>query len=185
MRPPPRRVARLTGRIYSVARGALGYRRPAGQSWPHPTVPIPVRVRTGIEKWMEASGITDGALFRSIDKRGRVWGNAMTPKVLWEIVRKPPPEEQIFQDWLRTISGEPVLDCAILPAENWIRFNFYWGTSQSRQPSILGLQTEATLCGQRQYGPRALSDKWPVQRRVTRPFATAQDRSGRQFGGFP
>ena len=51
------------------------------------TVPIPLWVRTGIEKWMEASGITDGALFRSIDKRGGVWGNGMTPKVLWEIVK--------------------------------------------------------------------------------------------------
>jgi integrase len=39
------------------------------------TVPIPAWVRTGAEKWMEASGITNGALFRSIDRRGRVWGN--------------------------------------------------------------------------------------------------------------
>jgi integrase len=31
------------------------------------TVPIPTWVRTGIERWMEASGITTGALFRSID----------------------------------------------------------------------------------------------------------------------
>jgi len=36
---------------------------------------------------MEASGITNGALFRSIDRRGRVWGTGMTPKVLWEIVK--------------------------------------------------------------------------------------------------
>jgi integrase len=51
------------------------------------TVPIPAWVKTGVEKWMEASGIADGALFRSIDKRGRVWGTGMTPKVLWEIVK--------------------------------------------------------------------------------------------------
>ena len=36
---------------------------------------------------MEASAITDGALFRSIDKRGRVWGIGMTPKGLWGIVK--------------------------------------------------------------------------------------------------
>jgi integrase len=51
------------------------------------TIPIPAWVRTGVEKWMHASGITNGALFRSIDKRGRVWGTGMTPKVLWEIVK--------------------------------------------------------------------------------------------------
>jgi hypothetical protein len=45
------------------------------------TVPIPAWERTGIEKWMYASGITNGALFRSIDKRGRIWGTGMTPNM--------------------------------------------------------------------------------------------------------
>jgi len=35
----------------------------------------------------EAGCITEGALFRSINKTGRVWGTGITPKVLWEIVR--------------------------------------------------------------------------------------------------
>ena len=35
-----------------------------------------------------AGGITEGSLFRSITKAGRVWGGGMTPKVLWEIVRE-------------------------------------------------------------------------------------------------
>lgn len=51
------------------------------------TVPIPAWVRTAVEKWKEASAIIDGALFRSIDKTGRVWGAGMPPKVLWEIVK--------------------------------------------------------------------------------------------------
>ena len=51
------------------------------------TVPVPAWVKTAIEKWMEASGISEGALFRSIDKTGRVWGTGMTPKVLLEIVK--------------------------------------------------------------------------------------------------
>ena len=44
-------------------------------------------MKTAVEKWTEASGITDGALFRSIDRKGRVWGTGVTPKVLWEIVK--------------------------------------------------------------------------------------------------
>jgi len=51
------------------------------------TVPIPAWVMDAIEEWMKASGITEGTIFRSINKTGRVWGNGMTPKVLWEIVR--------------------------------------------------------------------------------------------------
>ena len=52
------------------------------------TVPIPSWVKAAIDEWKEASGVTEGALFRSINKTGRVWGSGMTPKVLWEIVRK-------------------------------------------------------------------------------------------------
>src|SRR5207245_697485 len=52
------------------------------------TVPVPGWVKVAIDKWKEASGVTEGALFRSINKTGRVWGTGMTPKVLWEIVRE-------------------------------------------------------------------------------------------------
>ena len=52
------------------------------------TVPIPSWVKAAIDEWKNAAGITDGALFRSINKTGRVWGTGMTPKVLWEIVRE-------------------------------------------------------------------------------------------------
>jgi integrase len=52
------------------------------------TVPIPAWVKAAIDEWKIAAGITDGPLFRSINKTGRVWGTGMTPKVLWEIVRE-------------------------------------------------------------------------------------------------
>jgi integrase len=51
------------------------------------TVTIPGWVKVAIDRWKEASGVTEGALFRLINKTGRVWGNGMTPKVLWEVVR--------------------------------------------------------------------------------------------------
>ena len=51
------------------------------------TVPIPAWVKAAIDGWKEASGITGGVIFRSINKAGRVWGNGMTAKVLWQVVR--------------------------------------------------------------------------------------------------
>jgi integrase len=45
-------------------------------------------VKAAIDEWKKASGVTEGVLFRSINKTGRVWGGGMTPKVLWEIVRE-------------------------------------------------------------------------------------------------
>lgn len=52
------------------------------------TVPVPAWVKEAIDAWKQASGITEGALFRSINKAGRVWGSGMTPKVPWEVVRE-------------------------------------------------------------------------------------------------
>ncbi|PYV29850.1 MAG: integrase, partial [Acidobacteria bacterium] len=61
------------------------------------TVPIPDCVKVAIDEWKEASNVTDGALFRSINKTGRVWGSGMTPKVLWEIVRDATSRASIEQ----------------------------------------------------------------------------------------
>src|SRR4030095_16830673 len=51
------------------------------------TVPIPSWVKVAIDEWKAAGGISEGALFRSINKTGRVWGTGMTPKVLWEVAQ--------------------------------------------------------------------------------------------------
>jgi integrase len=45
------------------------------------TVPIPSWVKVALDEWKEAALIAEGALFRSINKAGRVWGTGMTPKV--------------------------------------------------------------------------------------------------------
>jgi integrase len=51
------------------------------------TVPIPMWVKVSIDEWKAASGISEGAIFRSINKAGRIWGNGMTAKALWRVVR--------------------------------------------------------------------------------------------------
>ena len=50
------------------------------------TIPIPAWVKDAINQWTAASGITEGCLFRAINKAGKIWGTGMTPKVLWEVV---------------------------------------------------------------------------------------------------
>jgi integrase len=51
------------------------------------TVPIPLWVKKAIDAWTEAAQIKEGCVFRSINKAGRIWGNGMTPKVLWGVVK--------------------------------------------------------------------------------------------------
>lgn len=51
------------------------------------TVPVPWWVKTAIDAWTVAADIREGRVFRGINKAGRVWGDGMTDKVLWELVR--------------------------------------------------------------------------------------------------
>ena len=40
-----------------------------------------------MDAWTAAADITHGPVFRAINKTGRVWGDGMSPKVLWDVVR--------------------------------------------------------------------------------------------------
>jgi site-specific recombinase XerD len=51
------------------------------------TVPIPQWVKSAIDAWTAAAAITEGRVFRAINKAGRIWGDGMSPKVLWDVVR--------------------------------------------------------------------------------------------------
>jgi len=35
----------------------------------------------------ETPAITEGRVFRAINKAGRLWGDGMSPKVLWDVIR--------------------------------------------------------------------------------------------------
>jgi integrase len=52
------------------------------------TLPIPFWVQEALNRWTEASGIKNGCLLRAINKSGKIWGDGMTPKMLWEIVKR-------------------------------------------------------------------------------------------------
>src|SRR3954468_23667827 len=52
------------------------------------TVPIPTLGKEALDRRTEASGIKDGCLFRAIKNSGKICGQGMTPKVLWEIVKR-------------------------------------------------------------------------------------------------
>jgi site-specific recombinase XerD len=59
------------------------------------TVPMPAWVKDAIDAWTAAASITEGTVFRAITKLGHVWGNGMTAKVLWDVVRHAAAEAGI------------------------------------------------------------------------------------------
>jgi integrase len=59
------------------------------------TVPVPAWVKASVDAWTMTAGIQHGRVFRSINKAGRVWGDGMTPKVIWEVVKAAAARAQI------------------------------------------------------------------------------------------
>lgn len=51
------------------------------------TVPIPTWVQNHVDLWTAAAGVTHGPVFRAINKAGRAWGDGMSAKVPWDVVR--------------------------------------------------------------------------------------------------
>jgi site-specific recombinase XerD len=52
------------------------------------TIPLPGWVRQLLDDWFAAAGIRSGKLFRRVSRAGRIWGEGMTEKVVWHVVRE-------------------------------------------------------------------------------------------------
>jgi site-specific recombinase XerD len=52
------------------------------------TVPVPDWVKRVLDEWLQAAKITSGKLFRRVNKAGRIWGDGVTSKVVWHVVRE-------------------------------------------------------------------------------------------------
>jgi integrase len=52
------------------------------------TVPVPDWVRTELDDWLAAAAIDRGRLFRRVNRVGRTWGDGMTVKAVWHIVKE-------------------------------------------------------------------------------------------------
>jgi site-specific recombinase XerD len=52
------------------------------------TVPVPDWVHGLLDDWTKAAGINAGSLFRRVSSAGRVWGDAITEKLVWHVVKE-------------------------------------------------------------------------------------------------
>jgi hypothetical protein len=112
---------------------------------------MPAWVKDAVDAWTAAAGITEGTAFRAISKRGRVWGNGMTPKVLWDVVRHAAAEADM-PSWPRTICDAPVPGCVTSPGANWTRSSSSSAYLDSNNRALPRVQTEAPARGERPDG---------------------------------
>jgi len=52
------------------------------------TVPVPDWVRDEVNNWLVGASIDKGKVFRRVNKVGRAWGEGITEKAVWHIVKK-------------------------------------------------------------------------------------------------
>ena len=52
------------------------------------TVPVPDWVHGLVDDWTTAAGINAGSLFRRVSSAGNVWGEAVTEKLVWHVVKE-------------------------------------------------------------------------------------------------
>jgi hypothetical protein len=98
------------------------------------TVPVPDWVRIELDDWLTAAAIDRGKLFRRVNKVGRTWGDGMTVKAVWHIVKESARSIGVAKlaphDLRRT--------CARLchaSGASWSRSNFSWDTFWCKRPN--------------------------------------------------
>ena len=75
---------------------------------------MPHWVKASLDAWTTAAGLTQGRAFRAINKAGRVWGEGMTAKVIWDVVKAAAKMILVPRPRSATIGGEPPRDTELL-----------------------------------------------------------------------
>ncbi|HXI41952.1 MAG TPA: tyrosine-type recombinase/integrase [Bryobacteraceae bacterium] len=52
------------------------------------TIPMPTWVKVAIDAWTSASGLADGRVFRPVNRGDKVHGEAMSEKVVWQMLQQ-------------------------------------------------------------------------------------------------
>jgi len=55
------------------------------------TIPVPAWVYGALSEWMVAAGIHAGKLFRKVSSAGKPWGEGVTEKLVWHVVKEFAP----------------------------------------------------------------------------------------------
>jgi len=95
---------------------------------------MPEWVKALLDEWLRAANLTAGRLFRPVNKNGKAWGEGLTEKAVWHVVREYAHKAGIEMLDL-TIYGGHALGCAMQRVANSNRFNSSSGTSPSKRPS--------------------------------------------------
>jgi len=97
------------------------------------TAPVPDWVYRELGAWIEAAGLRAGKVFRRVSSAGKAWGDGVTEKLAWHVVKEFAETTGVSK--LAPRLAEVVPDCAAPLAANWSRSNSSSGTSRCKRQS--------------------------------------------------
>jgi site-specific recombinase XerD len=98
------------------------------------TIPVPDWVYGLLKAWTTSAGITMGSLFRRVSSGGRVWGEAVTEKLVWHVVKEFLARSASASS-RHMISAEAAPGFAELQAASWSRFSSCLAMFPCRPPN--------------------------------------------------
>jgi len=108
------------------------------------TVPVPDWVRIELNDWLAAAAIDRGKLFRRVNKVGRAWGEGMTVKAVWHIVKESAKNIGVA----KLAPHELVLGSATHREASWSRSNFFWTRFGANDRTLPWLQAANSISSQ-------------------------------------
>jgi len=97
-------------------------------------VPVPDWVYRELGAWIEAAGLTTGKVFRRVSSAGKAWGDGVTEKLAWHVVRSSRRRLGSASS-RRMIYAEAVPDSVAPLAATWNRSNSSSGISRCKRLS--------------------------------------------------
>jgi integrase len=109
------------------------------------TVIVPAGVKTRIDAWLKASGVTEGRPFRPVSKAGELAGTEIRDeKAVWRLVMRY-ARRLTSASSRRTICVGRARSFAGRRAETWNRYSFCLSTPRSRRPNAIWVPNKRWL----------------------------------------
>jgi site-specific recombinase XerD len=88
------------------------------------TVPIPDWVKQTVDDWLLATGIVTRRVFRCVCRASKPWGDGMTERVVWHVVKEYAAKLNLARIAPTTFAGR-VPACVTRQAVRWSKSNSY------------------------------------------------------------
>ena len=106
--------------------------------------------KRAVDEWITAAGINDGTIFRRVSRLDKIWGDRITPKAIWHVVKAAAKRADIKNLAPHDLRRTCARLCHLAGGElEQIQF-LAWPRIGSDNRAVSRLQAETQPCRERQ-----------------------------------